>query len=85
MREKVIEVIYSAWCDGLLQPEGYHTTVPEIKELVKDFSERFHCSAKETDYIDTEMFRVLNILEHKAFKEAFAICLELVNGNLLKD
>lgn len=82
MKERIIEVIYSGWCEGLYGTHGKE--LPEVQKAIDIISGAVHADKKEEHLIESTVMDVLNKYEYHAFLDAFALCLELLNGHLVR-
>ena len=81
MRERIIEAIYNGWCEGLYGTHGKELT--EVQKAVDIISGAVHADTKIELLIEATIMDVLNQYEYHAFLDAFALCLELLNGHLI--
>ncbi|MDY3997511.1 MAG: hypothetical protein SOY73_00080 [Blautia sp.] len=82
MKERIIEVIYSGWCEGLYGTHG--KDLKEVQTAINTISGAVHADTKKELLIKATIMDVLNKYEYHAFLDAFALCLDLLNGHLVR-
>lgn len=83
MREDIIDIIYDAWMDNRfaeMQPLCTGT-----RAAINGIIDRFHATGADLLYIERTINAATTEKEENAFKNGFYLCLELVNGNILKE
>lgn len=81
MKERIIEAIYNGWCEGAY---GTHAKgLSEVQKTIDIISNSVNADDREGLIIEAAVMDVLNKYEYHAFLDAFALCLELLNGHLI--
>lgn len=81
MRDQIIEMIYAGWSDGLCGCKG--DEVPEVQRAIDEICGLFKPNKKGAILVEQTIMEAVTQSDHKAFKQGFLLCLELLNGNLL--
>lgn len=82
MRKRIIEAIFDSWCDGDL---GMKTEEgPARCEAITNIAEYFDASTDDSIFIEEQINEAICEKERITFRDAFYLCLELLNGNVFK-
>ena len=82
MREKIIELVFDGWCDGLCglkRKEG-----EQVQEAIDNIVSHFNGGLKDSIYVEGQWTELICTREKDAFIDGFYMCLELLNGNVMK-
>ncbi|MDC7290181.1 hypothetical protein NXH76_20515 [Blautia schinkii] len=82
MRKRIIDAIFDGWCEGefgMKTDEG-----PARCEAITNIAEHFEASIDDSIFIEEQINEAICEKEKITFRDAFYLCLELLNGNVFK-
>ena len=83
MRNKIIEAVFDRWCEGEL---GMKTEEgPTRCEAITNIAKHFDASTDDFLFIEAQVNQAICEKEEITFQDGFYLCLELLNGNLLRE
>lgn len=81
-KEKIIEAVFSGWCDRDYGNKGKE--LPVIDQTIMGIGEHFNASEEDQLYIEAVVMNAICENEKMAFMQGFEMCLELLNGSLFQ-
>lgn len=78
MREKIIEAIFGAWCDGQFGVDKEADRI--IEEIIQDMNLHFAADDHNVIYIERQVMSAVSIQERSAFMAGIEAGLALVTG-----
>ena len=82
MREKIIEAMFEMWCDGACELRKYS---PDYEKVFNVIRKRIEECSEECCEIENAICNLVCECERNAFMNGVYICLQLMNGNILRE
>ena len=78
MREKIIDIIYSCWSDGLFG----RTEPPEVEKTLTAIENHFQASPDSYLFLEDTILNLVGLYEKTAFISGLSIGLDIVTGRI---
>lgn len=82
-RQIIIEALFDVWCEGIYG-FGKRNEVADVQKTIDEIRFYFKGSIADYNYIETKVMEAICNQEKYAFVNGFYLCLELLNGNIMK-